>query len=331
MILVVADGAGLAYWNAARLFSDSVATLSFPVVGLMGTGNTSSPMPESASSATAIATGVLTHSGGVGVGPDSLPLRTVLEAAQEAGLATGLVTTTNLVDATPAAFASHVPNRRQAFEIARQMVEADAEVLLGDGRRFFEKAFRPDSADLLGRIRDRYVFVETPEELAHARETGVGRLAGFFDIDSLRAPSERRPSLPEMTAAALAVVARDPDGFFLVVESEHTDHQGHENASLDVIAAEMLEVDRAVRQALEHDARAPGILIVVLGDHETGGLAIVRDPGTREWRAAWATAGHTPGTVPLFATGPGAERFGGVRTNADVGRILLDIVAGADR
>lgn len=328
IVLFVADGAGLAYWNAARLFSDTLAVTGFPVVGLMSTGNVTEPLPESASAATALATGVLTFSGAIGVGPDSLPRRTTLEAAEAAGLATGLVTTTTLVDATPAAFAAHAPSRRRPYEIARQMVERDIEVLLGDGRRFFDGAVRPDSADLVAELRARGVVIEDPEDLGRAADPDVRRLFGFFDIDSLRHPATRRPTLAEMTVAALSVLDRDPDGFFLLVENEHTDHEGHENASLEAIATETIEVDRAARQALAYRERAPDTLILVVGDHETGGLAVVWDERARRWSASWATGGHTPGLVPIFAVGPAAERFGGVRSNAEVGRILLDLIDG---
>lgn len=103
VVLFVADGAGVAYWSAALYAADSLALESFPVVGLFDPGNTSHPIPESASSATALATGIRSFYHSVGVGPDSLPRTTVLEAAEDVGLATGFVTTTLLTDATPAA------------------------------------------------------------------------------------------------------------------------------------------------------------------------------------------------------------------------------------
>lgn len=328
VVLVVADGAGVSYWSAARLYSDSLVVLGLPVVGLMETGNTSRPEPESASSATALATGVRTHYTGVGVGPDSLPRRSVLEAAQGAGLATGLVTTTELVDATPAAFAAHVPTRSEREEIARQMAGRGVDVLLGDGAHHFSPAGRRDSLDLLADLRERYAFAEEPEDLARlAADPSVERLAGFFPIDSVSDPAVRRPTLAQMTAAALAVLDRDPDGFFLLVESEHTDHAGHRNVDLQRIAAETIEVDRAVREALAYRERRPGTLVVVLGDHETGGLSIRWDDESAAWVAHWSTTRHTPALVPVFAVGPAAERFAGVHSNDEIGRILLELVS----
>jgi alkaline phosphatase len=326
VVLLVADGAGTAYWSAALYAADSLALAAFPVAGLVDPRNTSRPLPESASSATAFATGLRTFSAAVGVGPDSLPRLTVLEAAEAAGLGTGLVTTTHLIDATPAAFAAHVPNRRQGVDIARQMAAAGIEVLLGDGRSAFDPTVRPDSLDLIAALRRDHVWVETPAELAaHAAADSVHALAGFFAIDRAFDTALRRPTLVEMTSAALQVLDRDPDGFFLLIENEHTDHFGHQNLPLGAIVDEVLEVDRAVRVALEYRADHPETLIVVIGDHETGGLSLVAD-STGALAAAWSTTGHTAELIPVFAIGPGAEEFGGIRTAAAVGRALFRAV-----
>lgn len=330
VIFFVADGAGVAHWSAALYSADSLALHAFPVVGLVDPRNTSRPLPESASSASALATGVRTFYSAVGVGPDSQPRLTVLEAAEARGLATGLVTTTLLTDATPAAFAAHVPDRSLAFDIARQMTAAGIDVLLGDGRSAFDPAGRPDSLNLIEDLRRDHVWVESPTELAAAAAAdSVRALVGFFAIDREFDTPRRRPSLAEMTAAALLVVDRDPDGFFLLVESEHIDHFGHQNLPLGAVVAEVHELDRAIRVALEYRSRNPATLIVVAGDHETGGLDLSPD-STGALAAAWATTRHTAEMIPVFALGPGAEEFGGLRSGADIGRALHRAVGGAD-
>jgi alkaline phosphatase len=327
VILFVADGAGVAYWSAALYAAESLALEDFPVVGLIDPRNSSRPLPESASSATAFATGVRSFYHAVGVGPDSLPRTTVLEAAEEAGLASGLVTTTLLTDATPAAFAAHVPDRDQRFEIARQMAAHGIEVLFGDGRAAFDPLTRPDSIDLIADLRRDRVWVESASELEQvAAADSVRGLVGFFATDQVSAVSDRQPSLAAMTAAALQVLDRDPDGFFLLVENEHTDHFGHRNLPLADIVAEVLHLDRAVRVALEYRERNPSTLILVVGDHETGGLELLPD-STGALAATWATKGHTAEMIPVFAIGPGAERFGGIHSSDEIGRVLLDAVS----
>lgn len=328
IVLIVADGAGVAHWSAALYASDGLAIERLPVVGLIDPRNTSRPLPESASSASAFATGVKTFYHALSVGPDSLPRTTVLELAEEEGLATGLVTTALITDATPAAFAAHVVERAERFEIAHQMAGHGIEVLLGDDRAAFERATRPDSVDLIAMLRRNHAWVEDPGTLAGiaAADSVVG-LVGFFPTDRDFDTEGRRPTLAAMAEAALRVLDRDPDGFFLLVENEHTDHFSHERFPLYRIVAEVDVLDRAVAVALEYQGRHPETLVVVLGDHETGGLSLLPDAGG-DLQAAWATGNHSVELVPVFAAGPGAERFGGIHTAAEIGRALLDLVAG---
>jgi alkaline phosphatase len=127
-----------------------------------------------------------------------------------------------------------------------------------------------------------------------------------------------------MVAAALARLERHPAGFVAVFETEATDNAGHGNAPLERVVADVLEFDRAVALVLDFARRTPGTLVVVTSDHETGGLSLVESG--RDFTAAYATPGHTAALVPLFAAGPRAERFGGLRRNDEIGRALLEIV-----
>ncbi|MBW3660833.1 MAG: alkaline phosphatase [Gemmatimonadetes bacterium] len=327
LVLFVADGAGIAYWSAAVLEGHDLVIAEFPVVGLVDTRNLSGLEPESASSATAFAIGETSFPSAVGVGSDSQPRITVLEAAGTAGLGTGLATTTYVVDATPAAFATHVSRRDSLLEIARQLASSGVDVLLGDGAALFDPAVRPDGRDLIGELARTHTIVRSSDELAAARRDPPERLVGFFDIDSIADPSTREPSLTDMVRTALAVLDAYPKGFFLLVENEHTDHRGHDNAPLATIVAEIVATDLAVRAALEYREEHPETLVVVVGDHETGGLSL--ESAGDGYRARWATTGHTAELVPIFAVGPGAERFAGILTGAEVGRALLASVRGA--
>ena len=226
-ILLIADGAGIAHWSSALVAGDSLAVARFPMVALVEPGNVTGPRVESASTATAYAIGERTIHGAIGVAADLEPRPTVLEIAEEKGRATGLVTTTFLLDATPAAFAAHVPNRRDWPEIARQMLDQDIEVLMGDGLEWFDSL----------PIRERYPVVTDAAGLAAVDTDQVPRLLGLFPIDAVADPARREPSLSDMTRSALEILDRDPDGFFLLVENEHTDHRAHDNAPLQMIQA----------------------------------------------------------------------------------------------
>ena len=134
-----------------------------------------------------------------------------------------------------------------------------------------------------------------------------------------------------------------------MVEGSQPDWRGHGNEPLDDVVAEVLDFDRAIGAALAFQARNPETLIVVVADHETGGLALqyemvitqldsvavaTSDSGqampvadtTFNFVASYTTTQHTPQMIPLFASGPGAEAFGGMIENWRVGELLLEAV-----
>ncbi len=323
IILFIGDGTGVGAWTAARVAADALAVEQLPVAGLVDTREGRGRITDSAASATALAAGIHTYNGAISVGPDSQPVRTVLELAKSRGMAVGLVVTSSVTHATPAAFAAHVPDRGQQFEIARQMMGQGLDVMLGGGQRFFDPAVRSDSANLLADLRRRAAVVETAEAFRGLALDTVATLVGLFARDGMPAFDTRAPTLPEMTAAALQVLDRDPDGFFLLVEGSQPDWREHDNAPLAAVAAEVLDLDRAVAVALDYCARRPETLVIVTADHETGGLAVVED-STGAFAARYATHDHTAALVPLFAGGPGAEGFGGMRSIDAIGRMLMD-------
>jgi alkaline phosphatase len=325
VVLFIGDGVGTAYWTAALFAAGELAVQRFPVVGLVDTRSARDKVTDSAASATSYAAGVITYNGAIGVDADSVPVPTVLEVAAERGMATGLVATSRITHATPASFAAHVPSRGMEWEIARQIAEHGVTVVLGGGLAAFHLAARPDSLDLLAQIRREYTYVETPEELAELELGAVTNLFGLFTPSHMPHAAERSPTLPQMTGAAIAVLDHDPDGFFLMVEASQPDWRGHGNESLQAVNAEMLDFDAAIGAALAYRAKHPETLIVVTGDHETGGLALQYD-STRALVPAYTTGSHTATMVPLFAVGPGAERFAGIMSNAQVGRRLLELV-----
>ena len=370
VIVLIADGAGLTHWTLAMFERDEMAVEELPVVGLVDTRGHEHTVTGSAPAATALATGVHTFMGAVGVGPDSLPRETALEAAMARGKAAGLVTTTWVVDATPAAFGAHHVSRGAFTQIMQQMAAQGIEVILGGGQRVFEIAEQRDSVDLRSEVAARYQIIESAAELDSLDPEAVERVLGLFSpADMERAPI-RSPSLTQMMSKALAILERDPDGFFLMVENEGSDTEAHRNMEREVLVSEMLDFDDAVRMALEFREDHPETLVIVTSDHETGGMSLPRDGGllnrlveakldsivmarggTEPVRAdsvalrthlasiegelrtlsrapvlRYETGDHTAAMVPLFAVGPGAERFGGIKENREVGRLLLEAV-----
>ena len=328
IILLVSDGAGTAHWTLAAHHDDEFALARMKTVGLVDTQGSDHVVSGSAPTASAYATGVRTFMGAISVGPDSVPVPTVAEVAMSRGMSTGLLTTTALTDATPAAFAAHVPSRRAMGEIARQMVDNGITVLMGGGRAHFGPSEQPDGGDLIARARQSYTYVETLDQLAHLEPDTVETLLGLFAEGGMGMVAERgEEALHLMASTALSILDRNRDGFFLMVENEESDTQSHGNADEATLVAEMLDFDRIVEMALDYQAEHPETLVLVTGDHETGGLSLpYASTPERPIVISWATSGHTGALLPIFASGPGAERFGGFIRNDEVGRILIDMV-----
>lgn len=340
VILMIADGAGPGAWTAAAYGTEApLAIRRMPVAGWIDTRSASSRVTDSAAGATVLATGQRTTNRTIAVGGDCPlpssrdtvavewpagcePIETWFAIARERGKARGVVTTTSVIDATPASFVAHSPSRYWRQDLATQFARAGLDVLLGGGRSYFAAETRSDRRDLLADLCADADCVWTADEL-RAWTPADRPLIGLFtpaDMDDF----EPRPvGLPDMVRAALARLERHAGGFVALFETEATDNAQHDNLPLDRVTADMLEFDRAVAVVLDFAERTPGTLVIVTSDHDTGGLSL---PQTgREFRYEYSTTGHTAALVPLFATGPRAERFGGLRDNHEIGQLLMEI------
>ncbi|MEP0548358.1 MAG: alkaline phosphatase [Rhodothermales bacterium] len=288
VIVMIADGFGPASATLAREFSGAPLAFDEILRGVVRTASSSSRVTDSAASATSYASGVKTYNGAIGVDSLQRPVGTVLEAAEARGMATGLVATSRITHATPAAFAAHVPYRGAEDEIAAQMVAQGVDVILGGGRRHFvpgdAAGVRTDGRDLLAEARAQGVaVVEDRAGFEGVTETPV---LGLFAADHLDYEIDRtdQPSLAEMTRTALALLDGDEDGFFLLVEGSRIDHAAHANDPVGHVH-DILAYDAAVRVALDF-ARADGrTLVLSTADHETGGMTLGRD-GVYAWDPA---------------------------------------------
>jgi alkaline phosphatase len=357
VIFINGDGMAAAHREAGRLFlagpDGSLAMDRFPYSGQLTTSpaDPASVVTDSAAGASAWATGRRTYNGAVSVDTRGRSLPTLGAQAKRAGRATGLVTTAQVTDATPAAFFASAVDRKAQDDIARQYLEVSTpDVILGGGEDWWLPAGTPGAhpdrpsadpseaslgrqGDLVARARDDgYRYVSTAGGLAAA---DGGRLLGLFANEEMFQQNgdvyEPPVDLATMTRKALGILATDPDGFFLLVEEEAVDEFAHANNGRRVLQA-MGELDRAVEVAQSFAAAHPGTLVVVTGDHETGGLAVVDGDafpvkGTKlRFGMRWITTGHTAQDVPVSAYGPLADRFTGKHPNTYVHEVLAPIL-----
>jgi alkaline phosphatase len=330
VIFIQADGMGVAMLSGARTLTRNAGPLaieSMPATALVITSSATGPITDSAAGATAYATGVKVPNRAVGMDASGRELRTILEEAESRGLATAILTTTDLTDASPAAFVASVPKRSMHEAIFEQMTSAGVDVLVG-GLRTASLQAEPTAVDpgdaavaLSARLRTR----AESEGYAIAEDFAAFLTLASDDRPILFSPPQRTrpdafgPALAESLRVALEVVSRDPDGFFVFAEVEETDSAGHAN-DLDRALAGVREADDALRVALEFQKRFPDTLIVLTADHDTGGLSVTTLDYAEKFEVRWASDAHTDHLVPLFASGPGQRLFAGVIDNTDVPR-----------
>jgi alkaline phosphatase len=284
VIFMIPDGCGPAAVTLARLVAGRPLSLDSILVGAVETHSSDSHVTDSGAGGTAYATGEKTRNRMIGVDAAGRPLGTLLEAAEARGLATGIVTTAALTDATPAAFTAHVAQRTMQDEIATQILAHGVEVLLGGGWRHWRPeslgGTRQDGRDLPAEARRHgSVVAFTRAELAAAHATPLLGLFGERQVD-LEADRDTLlvPSLDEMTAKALELLAARPQGFFLMVEGGRIDDAAHDNDPA-ALAREVLAFDRVVARVLAFARRDSQVLVVAAADHETGGLGLGRRTG----------------------------------------------------
>jgi alkaline phosphatase len=329
-ILMLGDGMGLGSIGTASYLlygpAGGLAAEGAPVTGLVRTWASDTLVTGSPGGASAMATGWKTEKRAISQEPDGRARRTLFEAARERGLATGLITTAGLVDATPAAFVAHVDDRSRYGEILDQMLNSGTDLMIGGDWLLYPKvqAERHDfdrMRDVESLAPEGYAVARTPAALARS-ETPL--LAVFpARPGSL---SAHGPPLADSVRRALQLLHTSPGGFLLVVENEETDERAHARELAGVVEA-VAELDDALRVVLDFAADRGDTLVLLTADHDTGGPGIVRgrlEKGRVEVR--WLSADHTAQWVPLFAWGPGARRFSGVLDNSEIGRRLAALL-----
>jgi alkaline phosphatase len=335
VILMVGDGMGLAQVSALMLAADyePVNMERAPVGGFVKTYSANNRVTDSAAAATAYSTGEKTNNGYLGVDADGAPLETILEKAESAGLATGLVATTHIMHATPGAFYAHTPNRNDYEGIALGLLDSGIDVAIGGGINYLTG--RADGRNLIAELeRQGYTVTDTLADLDYVTGGQAMALYDEGDIPKYIRNGRDPMMLARGTTKALEILtANTPGGdggFFLMVEGSWVDSAGHGNDS-EMLLGEMLDFDNAVGEAFDYADAHPGTLVIVVADHETGGLTLpsgnenflLPDSGV-EFR--WSTGGHTGTLIPLFAYGAHADFFGGVMDNTEVNHRMVELL-----
>jgi len=330
IILFIGDGMGVAHITAGKIAAGTLNLERFPFSGLVTTHSANRLITESAAAATALATGKKTSNRAVSVLPDGTPIKTLFEYAQDLGKSIGVVVTSSVTDATPAAFIAHADNRRKQADIAEQIVNSGIDVLIGGGWVYFvpasrEGSRRKDDKNLLAALESRMPVVLTDDEIfAHGESE---KLAALLAPRELPKAANRDYSLAQLARMAIRILSKSPNGFVLMIEGSQIDLAGHDNDTQSLIS-EMLDFDAAIGASLDFTRQQGRTLIVVTADHEAGGFA-VHDGSVQDRQVsstAFTTGGHTASMVPIFADGPSSAEFSGILDNTHVGQMLIDLL-----
>jgi alkaline phosphatase len=311
VIVMIPDGCDETVQTAARWYKGEDLQVDKMVGGAVKTHMANSIITGSAAAGTAFATGHKTTVRFLGVGPSEdeeedgyknltgfvptaqpyAPVASVLEAAKLAGKATGLVATSRVTHATPAAFACHIHDRGLDNEIMEHMVYNNVDVVFGGGARHlipdgenYTTSFgdtwggkRTDGEDLLRVLKKRgYTFVDNRDDMLDLVE---GPVWGMFDDSHMQPDIDRKhfaphePSLAEMTAKAIELLSQDEDGFFLMVEGSQVDWAGHNNDPIYMVT-DFIAFDDALKVACDFAEDDGHTLVLAFPDHNTGGMKI---------------------------------------------------------
>lgn len=315
IILLIGDGMGVSHVFAGLTANKGHLYLeNFKQIGFSKTQSADDYITDSAAGGTALATGHKTKNGSIGVDAQDKPVKSILELAEDKGLATGLVSTSSITHATPASFISHQSGRSMYEEIAADFLKTDIDVFIGGGIDHFSK--RKDGRNLMEELKSKGYQVET--NISAIEKTENGKLAGLTAEVHNGRVAERGNMLPVATKTALNILDNNKKGFFLMVEGSQIDWGGHASSTVYIVE-DMLDFDKVIGQTLEFAEKNGETLIIVTADHETGGFALTGGSIENGFvKGAFPTTDHTAVMVPVFAYGPGADEFGGIMENTEI-------------
>lgn len=317
IILMIGDGMGKKHLEVAKLYEGKELTLTskFGAFGEVITRSLTLGATDSAASATAMATGIKVSNKRIGYYSNS-SIKNITEYAQEYGKKTGIVTTSSVTDATPAAFSSHVKKRSMENEIALQQINtSNLDVLFGLGKDFFD----PYSSTIKTSDRDYCVSFS---ELTLAQKDKVFCILPDDGISTIG----NDKTLAVLTGKALDTLNKNnTNGFFLMVEGAKIDTASHANDMQSMIN-ELTAFDDAIALALNFASEHLNTTVLVVADHETGRIKIPSDAEAQDISDEWfKSTKHTSRNVPYYVYGPSTGQIPATIDNTDIFLIMCNL------
>ena len=228
------------------------------------------------------------------------------------GYLKGIVATSSVTHATPAAFYAHIDSRYKEKEIADQLLNSSVDIALGGGQEFFNL-----------QELDKNHHLMTEKVSLENNYDGLKNIIGLFDEDGM----ERglyMPTQREMTSYALDYLDDKCNGFFLMTEGSQIDWAGHSN-DVEYMIREFKDFDLTIKDLINFVTANKDTLLLITADHETGGLQLMKQKDD-SFIVQWGTGSHTGVPVGVYAYGPGSQNFSGVMDNTDIFYKILEVL-----
>jgi len=342
VILLIGDGMGPGVIGLGKYYNDfvlnkselnivKIMNMSGAKISLVVNYSASNLVTDSAAAATALATGHKTYNTAIGVDEKGNPLRSVLEEARDAGMMTGLITTCEVVDATPAGFSANASERANKNEIALSQIEKKVNLIMGGGAQYYLSLDKPVLKD--------YKIIRSKKDLKNLASSKNKFILGLFnerEMNYKRSRTSEEPSLVEMTKSALDFLDKNNGGkgFFLMVEGGRIDHAAHAN-SIEDLLEDFLEFDETIGVVLDYREKNPDTTFVyVTADHDTGGVSLTQRSKDYSYPTIddlkelkgiyWTSKQHTSIPVIFIALTPTEQKYGGFIDNTQIYTVLKD-------
>jgi len=323
VILMIGDGMGLNQISMAWVANHGKLNLdNFKQTGLSRTYAANKLITDSGAAGTAMATGKKTNYHSVGVDVNGNPLPSLTDLAHEKGLSTAIVVTCGLTDATPATFCANNADRDLEEEIAANFLDCNVDFLFGGGRDKFTK--RRDGRNLMDEMELKgYHSTKTWDE---TKSISSGKVFAVIEDGQLPYAGERGDIWQQASMRAIDFVSQNKKGFFAMLEGSRIDDCGHFH-DVPSLMGEIFDFDKTIGKVLQWAEKDGQTLVIVLADHETGGLTLLDgDIQKGNVEGNYSTGGHSGIIIPVFAYGPQADKFVGVYENTEVFSKIAEIL-----
>ena len=311
VILLIGDGMGPGQIQAALLANKgNLNMITSEYLGMSRTLNAYRKTTDSGAGGTALSTGIKTYNGAIAVDTNKNKLKTISHIAKENGKSVGIVSSCEVVHATPASFLVNHNSRKDYEKIAEKILYAPFDFIYGGGLKRF-------SDDLLLKFKNKNInIIKTDEELG--KIDSLKTILALMTEGHPKPYKERGNFLSKGVKKAIELLSQNNKGFFLMIEGSQIDWAGHNN-ELDYMIQETLDFDRVVGEVLDFSYENGETLVIVTADHETGGFLTTKSNTKKGYvRGNFSSKNHTETMVPVFSFGPKSDMFNGVYQNTEI-------------